>query len=375
MLSSPDSKEVAFHERGTPQPYQRPSRFSLDRIIRFFLGAGVLALIVWVLWLFSDLLFYLVAGAVIAYLLRPLVDWMQGAGLGRIPSMLIVFIFFFGTIGVLLTYFLPYAVNQITDLSQTFSIDRVVEVVGAVERRLRRVLPLNEGILTEGVREGFQTLFQDDQITQTASYMVGLFTDIFYALIVIPFIVFFLLKDGTQIRYALFRLVPNRYFELTLALVAKIETSLGQYFFALLLQCISVATVATILLYFVGLKYALAIGVFTGMANTIPYFGPSIGFIAGTLVGVAQTGNFALVPGVLVAMALTQLADNLIFQPLIFSRAAGTHPLIILFVVLIGAQLAGIVGMLVAIPLTTAIRVAIEQVLWSLRNYRILNVS
>jgi predicted PurR-regulated permease PerM len=72
-----------------------------------------------------------------------------------------------------------------------------------------------------------------------------------------------------------------------------------------------------------------------------------------------------------VAMALTQLADNIFFQPLIFSRAARAHPLVILFVVLIGAQLAGIIGMLVAIPITTAVRVAIEQVVWSVRNYRI----
>ena len=367
-----DPSNAAFHERGTRQPKTNSSRFTLDRIVRFMLGAGVLALTVWVIWFFSDLLFYLVVGAVIAYLLRPFVDTLQGVGFGRILSIMIVFLFFFGGIGLFLTYFLPYAAEQVTDISQTFSFERVKMVVADLEARLREVLPLREGVLVEGAQEGFQTLFRDEQITETASYMVGLFTDIFYALIIIPFIVFFFLKDGTHIRYALFRLVPNRYFELTLALVAKIESSLGRYFRALLVQCVSVATVASVLLYFVGLKYSVPVGLFTGLANTIPYFGPSIGFIAGTLVGVAQTGNFDLIPGVLVAMALTQIADNLLFQPLIFSRAAGTHPLIILIVVLIGAQLAGIVGMLVAIPLTTAVRVAIEQVLWSLRNYRIL---
>ena len=83
----------------------------------------------------------------------------------------------------------------------------------------------------------------------------------------------------------------------------------------------------------------------------------------------------ALVPGVALAMALTQLADNVLLQPIIFSKAAKTHPLVILFVVLVGAQLAGIVGMLIAIPLTTTLRVVGEQLLWSLRNYRILRAS
>jgi predicted PurR-regulated permease PerM len=74
-------------------------------------------------------------------------------------------------------------------------------------------------------------------------------------------------------------------------------------------------------------------------------------------------------------MLLTQAADNLVFQPYIFSRAAQTHPLLILFAVLIGAQLGGIIGMLVAIPVMTIIRVTVEELLWSLRNYRILKAG
>jgi len=126
------------------------------------------------------------------------------------------------------------------------------------------------------------------------------------------------------------------------------------------------------LLYVVGLNSALAVGIFAGLANTIPYFGPLMGLLAGALVGIAQTGDFSLLLGVLIAMGLTQIADNVLFQPLIFSRAAQAHPLVILFVVLIGAQLGGIVGMLIAIPLTTIVRVMVQQILWSLRNYRIL---
>jgi predicted PurR-regulated permease PerM len=130
-----------------------------------------------------------------------------------------------------------------------------------------------------------------------------------------------------------------------------------------------------VLLWVVGLQNAIAIGIFTGLANTIPYFGPFLGFLCGTLVGIAQTGNLVLVPWVALAMAVTQLADNVLLQPLIFSRAAKAHPLVILFVVLIGARLGGILGMLVAIPLTTTVRVVVEQVLWSLRNYRILRTA
>jgi len=167
-------------------------------------------------------------------------------------------------------------------------------------------------------------------------------------------------------------LVPNRYFEVTLAILDKVEGNIGRYFRALLVQCTSIAVIASVLLWIVGLQNAIAIGIFTGLANTIPYFGPFLGFLCGTLVGIAQTGNLVLVPWVALAMAITQLADNVLLQPLIFSRAAKAHPLVILFVVLIGARLGGIVGMLVAIPLATTVRVVVEQLLWSLRNYRIM---
>lgn len=245
-------------------------------------------------------------------------------------------------------------------------------VATAIERRLEGVLPIRPGAVGEVLTTAADRLLREERLAQFAGSLVGLFTDLFYAVIIVPFVAFFFLKDGLRIRRAMLRLVPNRFYEITISIVEKIESIVGRYIVALLIQCGSVAAVASALLYLAGLDYALTVGIFTGVANTIPYLGPAMGFLAGTLVGVVQTGDFALLPGVLIAMTATQVIDNLFFQPLIFSRAARMHPLVILFAVLVGAQLAGIVGMLVAIPVTTMLRVVGEQVLWSLRNYRIL---
>ena len=273
---------------------------------------------------------------------------------------------------MLLTYLVPFIAQQLRDISQLVTEDTIADIAAYIQAQLADVLPGDQDYLGAGFLDAFETLFQQDRIARFMRSVLDVFTNIFYAVLIVPFIAFFLLKDGAMIRQSLLRLVPNRYFEVTLAIVEKVETDLGRYFRGLLVQCLSVATVASVLLYVVGLNYALAVGVFTGVANSIPYFGPAMGFLAGTLVSIAQTGNLSLIPGVLVAMALTQMMDNVFFQPLIFSKAARAHPLIILFVVLMGAQLAGIVGMLVAIPLATIVRVTIVQLLWSLRNYRIL---
>ncbi len=335
--------------------------------VLFVLGIGLL-------WYFSRLIIYLLIGIIIAFLLRPLVLRMQGLGLARIPAILLTFLLVFGGIGMAVASFAPSVAAQVRLFAEQFSPALLAEVAQMLERQLGRVVRIEPGALVAAIERGWNALFQEERIAATLGSVVGLFTNLLYATLVIPLVSFFFLKDGVQIRHNLLRLVPNRYFEIALTIVEKIEANIGRYFRALLLQCLSVATVAAITLTFAGLDSAIAVGVFAGIANMIPYFGPLMGFFAGMLAGVAQTGDFALVPGVFVAMALTQLADNVFFQPLFFSRAAQAHPLVILFAVLTGAQVAGIVGMLVAIPVATAIRVTAQQVIWSLRNYRILKV-
>ena len=353
------------------------SAFTLDRIVRFLLGAAAVALAGWVLWYFAGLVLYLAVGGLLAYLLRPIVDWLQSVGLSRVSAILATFVLVLSGLSVLVTSVVPFVGQQVRDLSQLISVDMAADAATYIESRVRPVVPIEKGILVDNVKQMGQALVQGDlvegaRVAQTVSSVVAVFTNIVYAVVIIPFVTFFLLKDGLQIRRSLMWLVPNRYFEVTLAIADKVEGNIGRYFRALLIQCTSIAVIASVLLWIVGLQSAIAIGIFTGLANTIPYFGPFLGFLCGTLVGIAQTGNLALVPWVALAMVLTQLADNVLLQPLIFSRAAKAHPLVILFVVLIGARLGGIVGMLIAIPLTTTIRVVVEQLLWSLRNYRIL---
>jgi len=372
----------AAQSRGRiPRPADEATgTFTFDRVVRFLLGAAAAATVGWTLWYFAGIVLYLVVGGILAYLLRPPVDYIQGLGLGRVPAILIAFTAFLGVIVVVVTSVVPFITRQVQDLSQLITVDTAAYVATLIETQVQRVVPLEPGVLEQNVRQVADSLMRGDlvegqQVAETVSSVVSVFTNIVYAVIIIPFVTFFLLKDELKIRRSLLHLVPNRYFEVTLSILAKVEVNIGRYFRALLVQGTSIAVIASGLLWVVGLRGAIAIGIFTGLANTIPYFGPFLGFLAGTLVGIAQTGDVSLVPGVAFAMALTQLADNVLLQPLIFSRAAQTHPLVILFVVLAGAQLGGIVGMLVAIPLTTTVRVIAEQLLWSLRNYRILRAG
>lgn len=375
----PARRAAVFPERALDAAFeQRTPRSVWERVLRWALVALIALGAAWLLWRFGRLVAYLGVGVLLAYVMRPLVDRFQGVGLAPVPAIGGAFVVVFGLLGILVTYLVPFLTAQVVDLLAQFgstnpgAVPALERAAASLETWLRAYVPLQPGALETSLEGVVGALFGTDRLANLADSVVSVFTNLFYAVVVVPFVTFFVLKDGTAIRRHLLGLVPNRYFEITLALLEKIESSLGRYFRALLLQCLSVGAVASVLLFVVGLDYALAIGIFAGLANTIPYFGPIIGLLSGSLVGVVQTGDLSLVPGVLIAMVLTQIADNVFFQPYIFSRAAHLHPLIILFVVLIGADVAGIVGMLVAIPLTTTIRVAVQQVRWSLRNYRTL---
>ena len=94
-----------------------------------------------------------------------------------------------------------------------------------------------------------------------------------------------------------------------------------------------------------------------------------VGYILSIVVSIIETGDFSLVIACLVAVLLVQIMDNVLFQPMIFSRSADMHPVAILFIILIGAEAAGFLGMLVAIPLATTLKITFTQIRWSYNNY------
>ncbi|NND73276.1 MAG: AI-2E family transporter [Rhodothermales bacterium] len=370
---APEETEILLQSEPSRGEPPQSGRITVERVVRIVLWSLFIVLFLVVVWYFSRLVIYLVVGAILAYLMRPIVDRFQSVGMGAIPAILITFVVVFGGISILLRYLVPFVAGQVSEISQLISPSSIQSILAAIEDRLP--VAIQDGSLTTCLEAAITTLFEADRISNVMSSIVGVFANLFYAVVVVPFVTFFFLKDGTSIKQNLLQLAPNKYFEITLTIVEKVESNMGRYLRGLLLQSVSIGTVASILLYLAGVEYALAVGLFVGLANTIPYFGPVMGILAGSLIGIAQTGDLTLFVPILIAMGITQILDNIFFQPLIFSRAARAHPLIILFVVLIGAQLAGIVGMLIAIPLTTTIRVIIEQVNWSIRNYQILQYT
>jgi predicted PurR-regulated permease PerM len=203
----------------------------------------------------------------------------------------------------------------------------------------------------------------------------------FISILAIGFITFFLLLENGLLRRNLLNFIPNKYFELSVATFNKVERLLSNYLISLLIQMSVIFTIASVGLTIGNIEYAMTIAVFAAVANLIPYAGPILGATFGVLVGLS-TGDFSTANEVyffffkiLTVFSVVQISDNVVLQPFIFSKSVKAHPLEIFVIIFAGAKIAGVLGMIFAIPVYTIFRVSIKEFYKGYREYRIFRID
>lgn len=351
-------------------------KLTLDKVLRGLIFTFFLVVTLLLLYRFATLVGYVLIALIFSYLFEPIVNKMQVAGFNRTTAALLVVISFILLLVWASTTIGPTIGNQILNLAQQINIETANNIAGKIETQVLLIAPfIGDGQIKQVFTQFIDRLLDIGDIQSALSNIVGIFANIFTATLIIPFATFFFLKDGSKLRRQILEIVPNKYFETTLTILNKIETRLLMYFKGVLIQSTLIAIISWSLLSYIGLNNALSVGVAVGLANTIPYFGPIIGYLLSIIIGIFETGDFTLVPYCILAILIAQVVDNVVLQPLIFSKSADIHPLYILFIILIGAELAGILGMLVAIPIATIIRIIITEINWSLNNYHVFKTE
>ena len=189
--------------------------------------------------------------------------------------------------------------------------------------------------------------------------------------VIILFLTFFLLNSGGQMKKAFIQIVPNRFFEVALVLIQGLDRQLGDYLRSRLIQTIIISIIAAIGYWILGLRFALLIGIIAGLANLIPYIGPFIGAIPAIIV-VFLDSRFGLGWSLLAVITLTlviQIIDNAIITPLIIGKSVELGPVTTIVVVLLGEQLLGLIGLLMAVPIAAMCKLIIEEVWTEFRGY------
>ena len=189
--------------------------------------------------------------------------------------------------------------------------------------------------------------------------------------VIILFLTFFLLNSGRQMKKAFIQIVPNRFFEVALVLIQGLDRQLGDYLRSRLIQTIIISIIAAIGYWILGLRFALLIGIIAGLANLIPYIGPFIGAIPAIIVvflGSRFGPGWSLLAVIMLTLVI-QIIDNAVITPLIIGKSVELGPVTTIVVVLLGEQLLGLMGLLMAVPIAAMCKLIIEEVWTEFKGY------
>lgn len=309
----------------------------------------------------------LVIALFLAFLLDPVVNFIENRGLERWFAAVLVFLMLFMMAAVAFKFLVPVVSNEVQQLSSGLHDDSGGDMLQKFQEKLGDSVPLlNNPMLQKEIRTKI-----DAVLKKSFSMVVNVVSTV-VSLVMMAFITFFLLKDGRRMKKAVVSWVPNRYFEMSLIILHKISSQLGKYIRGQLLVASIVGALSILALYLLHVRYFFFIGALAGVANMIPYFGPLVGAIPAVIIAFIDTGSFGAVAAVAVAFASIQLFENIFVSPFIVSKSVELHPLTIIIVILIGGQLLGLFGMLLAVPTASIIKVTAQEISWGVKNYRIL---
>ncbi len=198
-----------------------------------------------------------------------------------------------------------------------------------------------------------------------------------------PLIFIFLGFDNGQIRRFFVSLVPNRYFELSLTVIDRLDDAIGRYLRGTLMECFLVGLCLTLGLILLGIPpgIAVAIGVVSGLLNAIPFLGTAIALVIGVGYALVAENVRPLIPGlnpndlalyVLILVVLVHILDDVVFQPFVLGSAVHVHPLVVVIAIVSGSLIMGLWGMLFAIPTVVVVKTAVATFFKELRDYRII---
>jgi predicted PurR-regulated permease PerM len=332
--------------------------------------AGII-LLLWFLLKIQALILYIGLALVLSLIGRPVVLFLRRRfRFGNTFASVVTLLIIMGTVGLLLSIFVPIIIEQGKHISQ-IDFEQVKRDLNELNIQASEYLGVDHFQLVEAVKRTTYVQNLDVEIIPSfvdiffgniGSTVVGLFS--------VLFISFFLLKDEYMIARTVLAFAKSGDEEKFKRILLKVKELLSRYFIGLLFQIFILALFYSVLLLFLDIKDAVAVAIICAFLNIVPYLGPVIGWILMLLVIVSNNlgADFSsgLLPPLLWASgyyALAQLFDNLISQPVIFGRSVRSHPLEIFIVILIGGYVFGIPGMILAVPTYTTLKVISKEFL------------
>ena len=352
-----------------------------EKLAKYILIATGAAIILGICWFFRDIITYILAAVVVSLIAKPLVKILKKVRIkGRhapdwllaVLSLILVLACFF-TFAYVVVPIAGGIIKNISFGSLETALKTMSVPLADLNSFLIRTFPrLGEGFRLEvAIVQELQNLFNLSQFSSLIGSAASFFSNLAIGLFSVVFIGFFFIKDDGLFTEIVCALVPDRYEKTTEKAISDIGHLLSRYFIGVLVEILGVALINFLglsLIARLGVNAALGIAVITGIFNVIPYVGPFVGIVTGTALGLiikysslTSLGldvSFWAFTAILIAILyFTQLVDNFVYQPLIYSTSIKAKPLEIFIVLLVVGYIGGPLAMIIAIPSYTVVRV------------------
>lgn len=311
-------------------------------------------------WLFGSILAPVLVSIVIAYLLEGSVRRLENWKVPHILAVSLVCILFVGLVLIVLIWLLPLLWEQLTNLFNELPVimGRSQNLLMSLPQRYPNIISADQIVYVTNTLKSETGNLGKAVLSVSIASIPGIIEVIVYAILV-PLLVFFLLKDRKQILNWLGKFVPKRRRVLG-EIWGEVNTQIGNYIQARVLEMIIVGIVTAVTFKLFGLQYAILLGAIVGIATVIPYIGAVVSTIPVVIIAFVQWGWSAHFAYLIIAYTVISLIDSNLLVPLLFSETMNLHPIVIIVAVIFFGGIWGFWGVFFAIPLATVVKAVIE---------------
>lgn len=299
-----------------------------------------------------------IIAAFISYLLYPIIEKLAQMKVNKALAVSLIYVLFFATIGFILYRGIPLFLVQLQELGE-----QLPQLLVLYEDSIYSMYE-NTSFLPEVFHDKMAVVIQNietkmaTKLEQILEKLTNIM-DFVLILTIIPVLVFYILIDYERIKQAVYHVLSFPLLIKTDKVLHAIDKSLGSYIRGQITISAFIMLITFLMYHTLQLKYGLLLAFIMGVMNIIPYFGPIIGTIPAILI--AMTTSWKLVIIIIITNLLIQLVENSFLSPYIMGKSVQIHPIVIIFILIVGAEIGGIIGMIVAVPITTIAKAIIQQ--------------
>jgi predicted PurR-regulated permease PerM len=286
---------------------------------------------------------------ILAYIFNPVLVFLQKHGFSRLGALIALYFALAGLVFITATEVIPIIITELNTFADSLPryTSQIQDTLRAVNRQYSRVgIPQSlRQVLDDAIKRGEEELI--GLTGRLVDGFIGVFSYLL-KLILAPVLAFYILKDLTALKGVVVNGIPYRYRGDILSLLEAIDGAVGGFILGHVLISLLVGVLSAIGLYLLQIDFALILGLVAGITNIIPYFGPIIGAVPALVIALLKSSRHMVY--VIILFTVIQQVESNILAPAILGDRVGLHPLAVIFILLVGGELFGLLGLLLAVP-------------------------